>query len=89
MNSYLTIGAGTKAGVSLPNVAAYGVNELVSGEQRTVFGRDLYVRHTGQEPQGAIVAPQLPQMLESSQRARYTVQPGALGDAVHGQVADQ
>ena len=83
VNSYLTIGAGTKAGVSLSSVAAYGVKERVGEEQRTVFGRDLYVRHTGQEPQGAIVAPQLPQMLEASQRARYTVRPGALGDAVH------
>ncbi|MGB8954946.1 MAG: hypothetical protein WCC10_06200 [Tumebacillaceae bacterium] len=83
VNSYLTIGAGTKTGVSLSSVAAYGVKERVGDEQRTVFGRDLYVRHTGQEPQGAIVATQLPQMLEASQRARYTVRPGALGDAVH------
>jgi hypothetical protein len=49
------------------HAGAYGTEEVIHEQ---VTGRDLYIRHIGREPQGAIVFPTLPKNA------------GALGDAV-------
>ncbi|MGZ4113320.1 MAG: hypothetical protein ACXVP5_12855 [Tumebacillaceae bacterium] len=79
VNSYLTIGAGTKASAPFPRAEAYGVHDRVKEEGHVVTGRDLYMRDIGSEPTGRIVVPQLPMIEEQVAKSRYTIVPGALG----------
>ncbi|TCP55415.1 hypothetical protein EV586_10367 [Tumebacillus sp. BK434] len=83
VNTYLTIGAGSKASAPIGHVRAYGLTEPVKEEQRPATGRDLYLRHLGREPQGEIVVPQIPQIRAAAESANYKLLPGQLGDAVH------
>jgi hypothetical protein len=85
VNSYLTIGAGSKAGAPFYRVMAYAIDERVREEMRPAVGRDLYLRHIGTEPDGKIVVPQLPQILSQAEEANSRNVPGLLGDAVHAQ----
>ena len=52
VNSYLTIGAGTKASAPFQHAEAYGVHDRVKEEGHVVTGRDLYMRDIGLEPAG-------------------------------------
>lgn len=83
VNTYLTIGAGSKASAPIDFVRAYGLQEVVREEPRPATGRELYLRHFGHAPQGELVVPQIPQIKAAAQNANYTLLPGQLGDAVH------
>lgn len=83
VNAYLTIGAGSKASAPFTRVRAFEIDEAFGEDLQQATGRDLYVRHFGVEPQGALVVPQMPQMKRAAEQANYRLQPGLLGDAVH------
>lgn len=81
-NSYLTIGAGTKAAAPFSRVQAYETGENVLTEAFPVTGEALYRRHMGRSPKGEIVVPQIPQMEAHKEAYRYSFTPGLLGQAV-------
>ncbi|MCX7569746.1 hypothetical protein OS242_07195 [Tumebacillus sp. DT12] len=85
INSLLTINTGARAIVSQPvYAAAYGTGERVKTDgAASTTGRDLYLRHTGREPQGTVVFPALPHIAAQLDQARFHADAGALGDAVH------
>lgn len=85
LGSLLTINTGARAVIKEPiYAAAYGTGERVKTDGApSATGRDLYVRHTGQEPQGTVVFPALPYVTTQLAAARFSATAGALGDAVH------
>lgn len=84
LNSYLTLGAGAKAGVTPPvgTVDAYEALESAPGHGLHITGRQLYVRNMGVEPDGRIVLPQLPTVKKQDDSKRFSSRPGLLGDVV-------
>ncbi|HHV61227.1 MAG TPA: hypothetical protein GXX51_01085 [Firmicutes bacterium] len=78
-NTYVTIGAGTRAQGSA--FSELGFNGTENYEGASAF--EVYRRNTGMDPGDAVIVhPYIADLMRINSREYYTVEPGALGEAI-------
>ncbi|NPV52747.1 MAG: hypothetical protein HPY71_04395 [Firmicutes bacterium] len=80
-NTYITIGAGTRAQGSALSELGFNRSENYEGARAV----EVYMRNTGMDPgSAAIVHPYVADLIRVNSREYYTIEPGALGEAIRG-----